>query len=112
MAWLGLLLNKNPPCCAQKENKRWLLERHEESFASSVDLPKLLSTQPEGQIVLEGGNKKNQLDFAAKAYEQIQNGNSLYLLKGDEKLELLNDSKSREAFRVTMFDYFRLTLAY
>lgn len=65
-----------------------------------------------GKIVLEGGNKKNQLDFAAKVYEQIQNGSRLYLKQNNERVELLNDSKSREAFRVTMFDYFRLTLEY
>ncbi|NVK84707.1 MAG: hypothetical protein HWE21_10325 [Cytophagia bacterium] len=65
-----------------------------------------------GEILLEGGNKKNQLDFAAKVYEQIQIGSQFYLRQNNQKIQLLDDSKSREAFRVTMFDYFRLTLAY
>ena len=65
-----------------------------------------------GEISLEGGNKKNQLDFAAKVYEQIQNGSQFYIMKDGERLPFLNDSKSREAFRITLFDYFRLTLVY
>lgn len=65
-----------------------------------------------GEIRLEGGNKKNQLDFAAEIYEQLQNGSQFYIVKDGEKLPLLNDSKSREAFRITMFDYFRLTSVY
>tara|TARA_Y100000813_G_C24137880_1_gene340905 strand:+ start:340 stop:888 length:549 start_codon:yes stop_codon:yes gene_type:complete len=65
-----------------------------------------------GEISLEGGNKKNQLDFAAKVYDQIQNGSQFYIMKDGAKKAFLIDSKSREAFRVTMFDYFRLTLEY
>ena len=65
-----------------------------------------------GEISLGGGNKKNQLDFAAKVYDQIQNGSQFYIMKDGVKKAFLIDSKSREAFRVTMFDYFRLTLEY
>ena len=61
-----------------------------------------------GQLNFIGGNKTDQLKFAAQVYEQIQQGSTFLLIKEDEQLEILNDSKSREAFRITMFDYWRL----
>lgn len=65
-----------------------------------------------GEIRLAGGNKKNQLDFAAQVYDQIQEGSQFYIAQNGEQLSILSDSKSREAFRITMFDYFRLTSVY
>jgi len=61
-----------------------------------------------GQLNFEGGSKTDLLAFATKIYEQVQNGSAFFLTVGNKKLEILNDSKSREAFRITMFDYMRL----
>lgn len=65
-----------------------------------------------GDIIFEKGDKKNHLAFASKVYEQIQNESDFFLNRNGEKVEILRDSKSREAFRISMFDYYRLTLAY
>lgn len=65
-----------------------------------------------GEIIFEKGDKKNHLAFASKVYEQIQNESDFFLNRDGQKIEILRDSKSREAFRISMFDYYRLTLAY
>lgn len=95
-------------------DEAYILLEPNEAAGSITDLQVQWESQDgsSGTIIPEGGNKKSQLDFAAKIYEHIQDGDSLFLLKGNEKLELLKETKEREAFRITMFDYFRLTLVY
>lgn len=62
----------------------------------------------EGEILFAGGNKKDLLNFAGAIYEQIQAGSTFQILLEGKKVDILIDTKSREAFRVTMFDYYRL----
>ncbi len=62
-----------------------------------------------GDIMIESQNKQSQVMFAAEVYEQIKKGSNLYLVRNNENVDILNDTKSREAFRISMFDYFRLT---
>ncbi len=61
-----------------------------------------------GTIEFINGNKQNHLNFALAVYEQIQNESEFKLIKDDRRLDILRDSKSQEAFRITMFDYLRL----
>lgn len=61
-----------------------------------------------GELNFEGRNKTDQLLFAAKIYEQIQNGSKFWIKKEGQTLPILHDTKSREAFRITMFDFLRL----
>ncbi|HEY9117151.1 MAG TPA: hypothetical protein VIN11_04950 [Roseivirga sp.] len=61
-----------------------------------------------GQIIFDGGNKQQHLEFASKIYEQLLKEAQFKLILDTDKLDILNDTKSREAFRITMFDYYRL----
>ena len=65
--------------------------------------------QQEGTYVWAGGNKEAQFAFASQLYRSIQRGHQLYIKnpQGEEE-KLLNKYDDREAFRITMFDYYRL----
>jgi len=58
----------------------------------------------------QGGNKASHYHFATKIYNSIQAGQQMYILeKKSQKLSFLQNRPEREAFRKTMFDYYRLT---
>lgn len=65
-----------------------------------------------GQIIFEGGNKQQHLAFASKVYEQLLKEAKFQLILSADQLDILNDTKSREAFRITMFDYYRLVRSF
>lgn len=55
------------------------------------------------------GSKEDQFRFASKIYQSLQDEHNLYLIEQDnQKTPLLKDRQAREAFRKTIFDYFRL----
>lgn len=55
------------------------------------------------------GNKEAQFTFASQLYRSIQRGQQLYVTNAQGKQEkLLDRYDDREAFRKTMFDYYRL----
>jgi hypothetical protein len=49
------------------------------------------------------------LEFGSKIYEAIQAKKDLIVLSNGKYVPLLKDEKEREAFRITMADYYRLT---
>ena len=61
-----------------------------------------------GEIILEGRNIVSMREFAAKLYEAIRENKSLIVKKKDEAVPILHEEDQREAFRITMSDYFRL----
>jgi len=63
----------------------------------------------EGQMDFTFGSKKNLLQQAAVLYQHIVAGHQLFI--GDDKQPFLNEGADREAFRVTLVDYLRLTEA-
>lgn len=66
-------------------------------------------THQQGYYSFSNGSKEEHFTFAAQIYQSIQQEHKLYLLKDNqEKIKFLADKKSREAFRRTIFDYFRL----
>lgn len=66
-------------------------------------------TQEQGELRFEGGNKKAHLLFAGKVYDLLLRNCRLELNKQEQWLPILTDQKEKEAFRITMFDYYRLT---
>lgn len=60
-----------------------------------------------GTIALEDFNRDKMLEFASAIYEGIEKGYD-FKITGKEG-EFLKDNAEREAFRVTMSDYYRLT---
>ena len=65
--------------------------------------------QQQGEYVWAGGNKESQFTFASQLYRSIQRGHRFFIRnpKGKEE-KFLRRYDDREAFRITMFDYYRL----
>lgn len=61
-----------------------------------------------GKINYTQGNKSDQVAFADQLYERLQGGYKLSIQINGTWLSFLDSEKSREAFRITMFDYYRL----
>ncbi len=60
-------------------------------------------------LFAQSGNKASHYHFATKIYNSIQGGQQMYILeKKGQKLSFLQNRPEREAFRKTMFDYYRL----
>ena len=66
-------------------------------------------SQQEGTYRWAQGNKEAQFTFASQLYRSVQQGHQLYVtnLRGEQE-RLLDRYDDREAFRKTMFDYYRL----
>ncbi len=66
-------------------------------------------SQQEGTYRWAQGNKEAQFAFASQLYRSIQQGHQLYVTnpRGEQE-RLLDRYDDREAFRKTMFDYYRL----
>jgi hypothetical protein len=59
-------------------------------------------------IIYSRGNKTDIVKFADQVYQQIQSKSEFEIeLEGNWK-QFLNESLDREAFRITMFDYYKL----
>ena len=59
-----------------------------------------------GQFKLEAMNRDNMLEFGTLLFEGIEQNYTFTLAEGTP---FLNSSKEREAIRITMTDYYRLT---
>jgi hypothetical protein len=67
------------------------------------------TSKQEGTYLFKGGNKEDHFSFVLQTYRHIRQEQKLYLMKSDGMREpLLEDRRSREAFRITAYDYFRL----
>ena len=62
-----------------------------------------------GNITLQTKNKETMLEFATQVYEGINQGYQFHIKSGDMKIPVLVAQPDREAFRITMSDYYRLT---
>jgi hypothetical protein len=63
-------------------------------------------------VKLELPNRENNLEFATRIYEHLQQGGTFRVGIGGSFTDLLTDSRYRESFRITMSDYYRLTRIY
>jgi hypothetical protein len=61
-----------------------------------------------GTIEFENGNKKAIVKFADQIYDQIQQGSEFSVFLEGKAWDILKSSEDREAFRITMMDYYRL----
>ena len=61
-----------------------------------------------GEIVFENGNKETIVRFADQIYYQLQRGSQFKVMLEDGEVDILKTSQDREAFRITMVDYYRL----
>lgn len=64
--------------------------------------------QESGEVSYSKGNKSDQVAFADQLYARLQQGCTFSIKVDGKWTSFLDSDKSREAFRVTMFDYYRL----
>lgn len=65
--------------------------------------------QQQGYYTYAGGSKEDQFNFVARLYQGLQREQKFYLIDMDGgQTKFMADHKSREVFRKTVFDYFRL----
>ncbi|MEM9671992.1 MAG: hypothetical protein AAF992_05320 [Bacteroidota bacterium] len=59
------------------------------------------------------GNKEKHYQFASQVYNSLQDKQQLYIMSpAGEKIPILARREEREAFRITMMDYYRLVDLY
>lgn len=68
------------------------------------------TTGESGVYTFDYGNKEEHLRFAGELYGSILDGHELEYLSGPEKvISFMEKPKEREIFRISMFDFYRLT---
>lgn len=65
--------------------------------------------QQQGTYSFTYGSKEEHLVFAGKLYESLLDGHRLFLIRNNDTLPFLDKADDREAFRITLLDYYRLT---
>jgi hypothetical protein len=68
----------------------------------------VIKNQPD-TIRLKERGRERMLEFGSKIYEAIQQKKDMTVLSNGKYVPIFEDDKEREAFRITMADYYRLT---
>lgn len=66
------------------------------------------NTGEEGTVSFENGNKRSIVRFADQIYALLQQEAKLTVSVEDKSMDILEKAEDREAFRITMVDYYRL----
>ncbi|ELR72834.1 hypothetical protein C900_00795 [Fulvivirga imtechensis AK7] len=66
----------------------------------------------QGEIILENYNREGMLEFASQVYEAMLKRAGFKVEIHGAKVPVLQDPTEREAFRITVADYYRLTRIY
>ena len=86
-----------------------LLEPNDQLSLANLNLQwKNVESGETGEIKFKNGNKETIVEFADQVYLQIQQGSEFLVEISGELKEFLSAPEDREAFRITMFDYYRL----
>lgn len=85
-----------------------LLEPNVQLAGESELVVKWENTEGSGEINYRQGNKSEQVAFADQIYDRIQQGCTFSIQVNGTWGSFLASEKSKEAFRITMFDYYRL----
>ncbi|WP_296619306.1 hypothetical protein [Marivirga sp.] len=68
-----------------------------------------MESQEKGRITLEGEKRRDEMVFSTKLYNKMIDEVEMYVnYKGNKRL-LFEDSGHKEAFRVSMYDFYRMT---
>ncbi len=69
-----------------------------------------LNSNKSGTITLSGLQRNSEMEFLTHLYNHIINEHELtWKPKGEKSTTLFFDSEQKEAFRITMYDFYRLT---
>lgn len=86
-----------------------LLEPNELLVLDQLSINWLSETTGErGKVSFENGNKNSIVRFADQVYALIQQDSKLTVTLGEKSMGILENAEDREAFRITMVDYYRL----
>jgi hypothetical protein len=68
-----------------------------------------IETNDKGIISLEGNQRRNEMIFSTKLYNKMIDEVQLYVIYKNKKLPLFVSSDQKEAFRVSLYDFYRMT---
>jgi hypothetical protein len=68
-----------------------------------------IETDDKGIISLEGNQRRNEMIFSTKLYNKMIDEVQLYVIYKNKKLPLFVSSDQKEAFRVSLYDFYRMT---
>jgi len=81
----------------------------------SMSTLKVVCSSPDHQptiIAMDAAGRESMLEFATQIYEGISQKRQFHTIVGTDSIPILTNRVAREAFRVTMSDYYRLTRVY
>lgn len=99
---LSILLNR------VKDEAYILVESSSGEFPIKIRWSNLEHKESEGELVFEGGDKFQHLDFVQKLYPLLLENTSFELWNEGRFYPILVDDKEKEALRITAKDYFKL----
>lgn len=68
-----------------------------------------LQSDKSGEITLSGIRRRDEMLFVSKLYNKMTEEVELFILVEDKKAPLFKDSNAKEAFRVSLYDFYRMT---
>ncbi|HET8861083.1 hypothetical protein [Marivirga sp.] len=68
-----------------------------------------LESDDKGSIILEGEKRRNEMIFTAELYNKLIEEVQFYVMYKNRKLPLFQNSDQKEACRVTLYDFYRMT---
>jgi hypothetical protein len=68
-----------------------------------------IESTEKGNISMEGEKRRDEMIFASKLYNKMVEEVEIYVNYKNKKHPLFLDSEKREAFRVSMYDFYRMT---
>lgn len=91
-------------------DEAYLLVEPSEELSARDEI--VVKTASGSEIVLNNFSKEGMLEFASQIYEQLLKEDQFFVLSDGEQLPVLADPGVREAYRITVSDYYRLTRVY
>ncbi|WKK86269.1 hypothetical protein QYS48_04655 [Marivirga arenosa] len=68
-----------------------------------------LESEESGKISMEGEKRKDEMIFCAKLYNKMIDEVEIFTTYQNNKIPLFENSEQKEAFRISMYDFFRMT---
>jgi len=70
---------------------------------------KAIENEGSGQITMEGNKRRDEMIFSTKLYNKMVDEVELYVSYKNKKLPLFANSDQKEAFRISLYDFYRMT---
>lgn len=92
------------------QDEAYLLVETSEDLRQQEEI--MVETTSGSEIVLSNFSKEGMLEFATQIYEHILKDDQFYVIINNAKKPILDAPSIREAFRISVSDYYRLTRIY